>query len=123
VRAILAEHGIGATRRSGAVDRLPHVHRLREDATPETRTTRTPAEEMVVCVCEQVTAAEIEAALTSRVPARSVEGVRKRSRATGGRCQGSVCLAGVIMMCANATGVEPAAVRMGGAEGTVGLAG
>ena len=63
----------------------------------------------MVCLCEQVTAAEIDAALTCSVPAQSIEGVRKRTRATGGRCQGSVCMAGVIFMCANATGVEPAA--------------
>ena len=43
----------------------------------------------VVCVCEQVTAGEIEAALTARVPAKSIDGVRKRTGACGGRCQGA----------------------------------
>jgi glycerol-3-phosphate dehydrogenase len=82
---------------------------------------RIPGDDMVVCVCEQVTVAEINAAVTAAVPARSIEGVRKRCRATGGRCQGSVCLAGVIMLTANARGVVPGAVGMGSGGGTVGI--
>ena len=91
---------------------------LADDPTTETR--RSAGDDVIICVCEQVSAAEITAAVTSAVPARSVEGVRKRCRATGGRCQGSVCLAGVILLTASAHGIAPGAVGMGPGYGTVG---
>ncbi|HSD03284.1 MAG TPA: FAD-dependent oxidoreductase [Gaiellales bacterium] len=46
----------------------------------------------VVCPCEQVSAAEVEAALRMRLPARTVAGLRKRTHAAAGRCQGAMCL-------------------------------
>ena len=45
----------------------------------------------IVCHCEMVTDREIRAALTSDVPARSLEGLKRRTRATMGRCQGFHC--------------------------------
>ncbi len=119
-RALLAEQGLDTRTRPNAVDHLPVQWRLREDPDPQAHADHTPEQEMVVCLCEHVTAAEIGAALTGAVPARSVEGVRKRTRATGGRCQGSLCLAGVILMCANAQHQEIGEVRLGSAGGTVG---
>jgi glycerol-3-phosphate dehydrogenase len=50
-----------------------------------------PAYGTVVCHCERVTLGEVRDALSSTVPARTVEGVRRRTRATGGRCQGFFC--------------------------------
>ena len=47
-----------------------------------------------MCACEHVTAAEINAALVGPVAATSADGVRKRTGAAYGRCQGSLCLAG-----------------------------
>jgi glycerol-3-phosphate dehydrogenase len=92
---------------------------LTDDPAAETR--RSAGADMIVCVCEQVTAAEITAAVSCAVPARSVEGVRKRCRAAGGRCQGSICLAGVILLTANAHGIAPGRVGMGPGHGTVGV--
>jgi glycerol-3-phosphate dehydrogenase len=119
VLALLGERGERTDPRRDRVTHLPVVPRvlLSEDPVAETR--RSPGDDMIVCVCEQVTAAEITRAVTSAVPARSIEGVRKRCRATGGRCQGSVCLAGVILLTANAHGVAPGAVGMGPGTGTV----
>ena len=56
---------------------------------------------------DDVSAAEIQAALEMAVPARSIDGVRKRTRATAGRCQGSVCMAGVTFMCSLAQNRAP----------------
>jgi len=120
ISAILGDLGVNISWRADRVQRLDTPPRLREQADPAQRTDRVVTEEMVVCLCEQVTAAEIDTALRSSVPAVSLEGVRKRTRATGGRCQGSLCMAGVIFMCGNATGVEPGAVRMGSSGGVVG---
>ncbi|NMD23567.1 MAG: FAD-dependent oxidoreductase, partial [Actinobacteria bacterium] len=53
----------------------------------------------VVCRCERVTAEEIDAAIAAPVPARDVDGLRRRTRALAGRCQGFYCAAEV---CAHA---------------------
>jgi glycerol-3-phosphate dehydrogenase len=122
VAGLLAEAGLDTSVRGDAVRRLPPVRRLLLDPEPENVPADDVTAQTVVCVCEQVTASEITRALTSAVPARSVEGVRKRCRATGGRCQGSVCLAGVILLCAAVGGVEPGQVRIGPNGGRVGIA-
>jgi glycerol-3-phosphate dehydrogenase len=45
----------------------------------------------VICHCERVTAGEVDQALGSTIPPCSVEGLRRRTRATMGRCQGFYC--------------------------------
>ena len=45
----------------------------------------------LVCRCEQVTEAEILAAIHRPVGARSIDGVKRRTRAGMGRCQGGFC--------------------------------
>ncbi len=47
----------------------------------------------IVCHCERVSRAEIEDALNSDVPARDIDGLRRRTRASMGRCQGFHCQA------------------------------
>ncbi|AQA15769.1 NAD(P)/FAD-dependent oxidoreductase [Streptomyces malaysiensis] len=50
-----------------------------------------PAYGTVVCHCERVTRGEIRDALTATVPPASLDGIRRRTRALGGRCQGFFC--------------------------------
>lgn len=45
----------------------------------------------IVCRCETVTEAEIRAAIRRPVGARSIDGVKRRTRAGMGRCQGGFC--------------------------------
>lgn len=45
----------------------------------------------VACFCELVSVAELDATLASPIPPGSIDGVRRRTRATGGRCQGFYC--------------------------------
>ena len=49
----------------------------------------------IVCHCEWVTRAEIEAALTGPLPAGDIGGLKRRTRAMMGRCQGFYCSAQV----------------------------
>ncbi|MGW0190703.1 FAD-dependent oxidoreductase [Streptomyces sp. NPDC003362] len=49
----------------------------------------------LVCHCERVSLGEIQDALASTIPPRSVDGLRRRTRARGGRCQGFHCGAAV----------------------------
>jgi glycerol-3-phosphate dehydrogenase len=46
----------------------------------------------IVCHCELVTRREIEAALSGPLAARSLAGLKRRTRVTMGRCQGFHCL-------------------------------
>ncbi|MEU7577333.1 FAD-dependent oxidoreductase [Streptomyces sp. NPDC041068] len=50
-----------------------------------------PAYGAVVCHCERVTRGEIRDALAATVPPGSLDGLRRRTRARGGRCQGFYC--------------------------------
>lgn len=46
-----------------------------------------------LCHCERVTRREVEAALSGPLPARSLAGLKRRTRVTMGRCQGFYCSA------------------------------
>lgn len=54
-----------------------------------------PAYGTLVCHCERVSRGEIRDALASDIPPLSPEGLRRRTRALGGRCQGFYCGAAV----------------------------
>ena len=49
----------------------------------------------LVCHCERVSRGEIRDALVSTVPPRNLDGLRRRTRARAGRCQGFYCGAAV----------------------------
>lgn len=121
VLALLREAGLNAADRPDRTRSLPKVRKLLLDSDPESLDSLDPRYRQVVCVCEQVTAAEIAHSLSSRVPARSIEGIRKRTRATAGRCQGSVCMAGVTFLCSLHTGLPPQEIRHGPDQATVGI--
>lgn len=65
----------------------------------------------LVCFCERVTRGEIRDALASTVPPAGPEGLRRRTRAGAGRCQGTRCGAEVRALCAGTgpRGATPAA--------------
>jgi glycerol-3-phosphate dehydrogenase len=58
----------------------------------------------IICHCEQVTLGEIKDALRSPIPARSIEALRRRTRAMQGRCQGFNCHGTIAATLAHETG-------------------
>jgi glycerol-3-phosphate dehydrogenase len=50
-----------------------------------------PAYGRIVCFCERVTDGEVRDALDAVVPATTLDGLRRRTRAMNGRCQGFYC--------------------------------
>ena len=46
----------------------------------------------IVCYCELVTYREIEAGLAGPLPAAGLAGLKRRTRASMGRCQGFYCM-------------------------------
>ena len=55
----------------------------------------------IVCHCELVTRHEIEQALSGPLAVRSLAGLKRRTRATMGRCQGFYCSAELSKLCAS----------------------
>jgi len=94
VRDVLIELGLRCLPRPGALERIPRRRRL-ADAFDCEALAADPLGRTVVCACEKVTALEIHEAMRGPLPARSIAGIAKRTRATWGRCQGSACLSGV----------------------------
>ena len=65
-----------------------------------------PAYGKIVCRCEQITEGEIIRALTENPPANDVDGVKRRTRAGMGRCQGGFCQPFVVDLIAKVKGIE-----------------
>ena len=70
-----------------------------------------PAYGNIVCRCETVTEAEIRAAIRRPVGARTIDGVKRRTRAGMGRCQGGFCMPRVADIIAEETGVSLLDIR------------
>jgi glycerol-3-phosphate dehydrogenase len=58
----------------------------------------------IVCHCERVTLGELVDAAHAPIPARTLDGLRRRTRALQGRCQGFNCHANVAAVLARETG-------------------
>jgi len=71
----------------------PHIPKLPNLAEHLPRDYQTEGYGEIVCHCEMVTRREITAALESKAPAGNLGGLKRRTRATMGRCQGFYCSA------------------------------
>jgi len=81
----------------------------------------------LVCRCELVTEAEIREAIRRPVGARSVDGVKRRTRSGMGRCQGGFCSPRVAELLAEELGIPLTQVTKNGGNsylltGTIGQA-
>ncbi|TSA55230.1 MAG: FAD/NAD(P)-binding oxidoreductase, partial [Actinobacteria bacterium] len=61
--------------------------------------------EACVCLCERVTASEISHACTMPIGATNLDGLRRRTRALNGKCQGFYCLADVCQLASQAMAI------------------
>ena len=59
----------------------------------------------MICRCEKVSRGEILDAIHRPLGARTVDGVRRRTRASGGRCQGGFCIPRIIEILSKELGV------------------
>lgn len=65
----------------------------------------------VICRCESVTEAEIVDMIHSPVPALTVDAIKRRTRATMGRCQGGFCGPRILDILCRELGKEPHEIR------------
>lgn len=76
-----------------------------------------PAYGQIICRCEQVTEGEIIDAIRRPLGARSLDGVKRRTRAGMGRCQAGFCSPKVMEILARELGVSQAEItKCGGAS-------
>lgn len=75
-----------------------------------------PLHGRVICRCETVTEAEVRQAIRGPVGARTVDGVKRRTRSGMGRCQGGFCLPRVTAILAEELGLSPEETVKSGSE-------
>ena len=70
---------------------------------------REPSFGRVICRCEEITEGEIRAAIRARVGARTLDGIKRRTRSGMGRCQGGFCTPKLIEILGEELGLPPQA--------------
>jgi len=95
--------------------RKPSV-RFREltDSQKQKLIKKNPKYASIICRCENVTQAEIEQAIHRPLGARSVNGVKMRTRAGMGRCQSGFCLPKIVPILADKLGITMEDVKLYG---------
>lgn len=100
----------------------PHREKPFYDMTLEEREAivkKNPDYGSLICRCEQVTEAEIRAAIRRPVGATSIDGVKRRTRAGMGRCQGGFCSPRVLEILSEELHIDPTEVTKCGGESQV----
>lgn len=75
-----------------------------------------PAYGQIICRCEQVSEGEILAAIRSPLGARDLDGVKRRTRAGMGRCQGGFCAPRVMELLARELGMAQNTITKSGKD-------
>jgi len=94
---VVAEMGAGGLALAEAeneptIPRMPQLGELATRAFEDAgKVEEDPAYGHILCFCERVTEGEVRDALAAPVPAVDLGGLRRRTRATNGRCQGFWC--------------------------------
>jgi glycerol-3-phosphate dehydrogenase len=93
VRGALADVGLQLSEPSAPADfRMPNIGEFGTRPYQDGELIgRDPDYGRIVCFCERVTRGEIDAALDSPIPPVDADGLRRRTRALMGRCQGFFC--------------------------------
>ena len=72
----------------------------------------------IICRCEKVTEGEILDAIHAPVGATTIDGIKRRCRATAGRCQGGFCLPSIIEILSRELGVDQEEITKKGNKST-----
>jgi glycerol-3-phosphate dehydrogenase len=114
VAEILQAEGLALTPNDHFVAKLPHPVRFASLSTEEQAElcVQEPRYGRLACRCELVTEAEVVAAI--RRGARTLDGIKFRTRAGMGRCQGGFCTARCMEALARETGISTSAVTKRG---------
>ena len=114
VAGILADEGLELTPKDGFIAKLPEPVRFAKLTTDEQKalTEVNPRYARIACRCELVTEGEVVDAI--RQGANSLDGIKFRTRAGMGRCQGGFCTARCMELLARELGLPMTAITRGG---------
>ena len=78
-----------------------------------------PAYGNIICRCEMITEGEIIDAIKRPLGAKSLDGVKRRTRAGMGRCQAGFCSPRTIEILSRERGVDPSEITKAGGESKI----
>lgn len=115
VKDILKEEGLRLTRKKYIPGR-PKKIRFRELSSDQQRELikQNPQYGHIICRCETVTEGEIIDAIRRPLGARSIDAVKRRTRAGMGRCQSGFCLPRVVEILSQELKVDPTKIMKKG---------
>lgn len=116
VKDILEEEGLALKEKPNFIPHRPKKVRFRELDNQQRKKLieENPAYGHVICRCETITEAEIVDAIRRPVGARSIDAVKRRTRAGMGRCQGGFCSPRVLEILQRELGIDPLEVTKKG---------
>ena len=116
VAKMLESDGVVLTPKAGAVRTRESMHAFRHMTNEEKNEVirENPAYAKIVCRCEGVTEGEIVAAIRRNPRPRDLDGVKRRTRAQMGRCQGGFCSPTIVELLAREMGVPFESVTKSG---------
>ncbi len=119
---MLSDMGVRLTEKKDYTPYRESYHRFLELTDEEKRAwiARDPRYGRIVCRCEGVTEGEIVAAIQREPRALDTDGVKRRTRAQMGRCQGGFCLPTVTELLARELGIPETAVTKSGVGSELG---
>lgn len=107
VAQLLAEQGLELIEKTHFDPKRAAMHAFRE-MSPEEKNAiirQDPAYGKILCRCESITEGEILAAIRTNPKARDLDGVKRRTRAQMGRCQGGFCGPAIMELLARELGI------------------
>ena len=121
VLELLRQAGVKLEPKPGYNPRRPAMHAFREALAEEkNRIIReNPAYGRVICRCETVTEGEILAAIRTNPRPRDLDGVKRRTRAQMGRCQGGFCSPYIVGLLAEELHIPYEAVTKSGGKSVI----
>ena len=114
---ILEAHGKKLVRDPDAVSGRKALHWFRELSENEKNAViaKEPEFGRIICRCEQITEGELRYAMRTDPRPADLDGVKRRTRAQMGRCQGGFCSPNIVRMLAEELGIPFEAVTKSGA--------
>ena len=116
---MLEKQGLVLTAKSDYIPTRPPMHTFREASLEEKNKLirKNPAYGKIICRCEGITEGEILDAIHRNPQARDLDGIKRRTRAQMGRCQGGFCGPSIMELLARELGIPYESVtKSGGAS-------
>lgn len=121
VRDMLAEQGLDFKQKENYNPKRQSMHRFKDASIGEKNEIikKNPAYGKIICRCEGVSEGEILEAIRTNPKPRDLDGVKRRTRAQMGRCQGGFCSPYIVKLLAKEWGVSCKTVTKNGGDSVV----